>query len=92
MRKAVSSCTGIRRTASAAIAFGFDRLRLEQIVSFTASVNLRSRRVMERLGMQRDPREDFEHPRLLAGDPLRTHVLYRVKSHTRRRHGAAYGI
>jgi RimJ/RimL family protein N-acetyltransferase len=66
--------------ASAAIAFGFDRLHLQEIVSYTASVNLRSQKVMKRLGMQRDPREDFEHPRLPEGDPLRAHVLYRVNA------------
>jgi RimJ/RimL family protein N-acetyltransferase len=64
--------------ASAAIAFGFDQLRLDEIVSFTANVNLRSQRVMERLGMQRDPHRDFEHPRLPADHPLRAHVLYRI--------------
>lgn len=64
--------------ASAAIAFGFERLGLGEIVSFTAAVNLRSRRLMERLRMRRDPREDFEHPLLPAGDPLAAHVLYRI--------------
>lgn len=64
--------------ASAAIAFGFDRLHLDEIVSFTAGANLRSQRVMERLGMKRDPHGDFEHPRLPVGDPLRAHVLYRI--------------
>ncbi len=68
--------------ASAAIAFGFDRLHLDEIVSFTACRNLRSQRVMERLGMRRDPGGDFEHPRLPVGDSLRAHVLYRINSIT----------
>jgi RimJ/RimL family protein N-acetyltransferase len=64
--------------ASRALAFGFERCDLAEIVSFTAECNTRSRRVMERLGMHRDPREDFEHPLLAPGDPLRCHVLYRL--------------
>jgi RimJ/RimL family protein N-acetyltransferase len=40
---------------------------------------VRSQRVMERLGMRRDPRDDFEHPRIAEGHPLRTHMLYRLK-------------
>ncbi len=64
--------------ASAVIAFGFDRIHLDEIVSLTASVNLRSQRVMERLGMKRDPHEDFQHPQLPVGHPARAHVLYRI--------------
>jgi RimJ/RimL family protein N-acetyltransferase len=62
--------------ARAALDFGFDVLGLEEIVSFTAPINARSRAVMERLGMHHDVRGDFEHPRLAPGHPLRRHVLY----------------
>lgn len=62
----------------AALEFGFETLGLAEIVSFTASGNVRSRAVMERLGMHRDPAEDFDHPRIAPGDPLRRHVLYRL--------------
>ncbi|SDR92686.1 GNAT family N-acetyltransferase [Microterricola viridarii] len=64
--------------AFAALAFGFDTLGLLEIVSFTATGNLRSRRVMERIGMTRDPADDFAHPALAASDRLSAHVLYRV--------------
>ncbi len=64
--------------ARLALAHGFETLRLPEIVSFTAEGNLRSRSVMERLGMQRDPREDFNHPRL-PGHRLERHVLYRLR-------------
>jgi len=64
--------------ARAAIAFGFDQCGLPEVVSFTAQGNLRSRAVMERLGMRRDPAEDFDHPLLAKSDPLRRHVLYRL--------------
>ena len=57
---------------------GFDRLGLDEIVSFTAVVNVRSRSVMERLGMGHDPADDFDHPRLGEGHVLRRHVLYRL--------------
>jgi RimJ/RimL family protein N-acetyltransferase len=64
--------------ARAALAFGFETLGLEEIVSFTVSDNLRSRRVMERIGMHRNPADDFDHPALSEGDPLRRHVMYRM--------------
>jgi len=63
--------------ARRAMRFGFEELRLNEIVSFTVPHNVRSRRVMERLGMTHDPAEDFDHPLLPDGDPLRRHVLYR---------------
>jgi ribosomal-protein-alanine N-acetyltransferase len=66
--------------ARAALAIGFDELGLDEIVSMTSVANSRSRRVMERLGMTHDPLEDFEHPALAAGDPLRPHVLYRLQA------------
>jgi RimJ/RimL family protein N-acetyltransferase len=62
----------------AALAFGFDQLAMSEIVSFTARGNRRSRRVMERLGLRHDPGDDFEHPRVAEGSPLRAHVLYRL--------------
>ena len=65
--------------AGAAVNYGIEKLGLESIVSFTVPVNLRSRRVMEKLGMTHDPRDDFDHPVLPAGHPLRRHVLYRLK-------------
>ncbi len=65
--------------ARAAMAFGFESLELDEIVSFTAPANVRSVRVMEKLGMTRDPEEDFDHPSLPEGHPLRRHVLYRRK-------------
>jgi RimJ/RimL family protein N-acetyltransferase len=64
--------------AREALRFGFERLGLEEIVSFTVPANLRSRQVMERLGMHHTPAEDFDHPRLPEHHPLRRHVLYRL--------------
>jgi 3-dehydroquinate dehydratase/shikimate dehydrogenase len=69
--------------AMAAVRFGFDVLDLDEIVSFTAVVNQRSRRVMEKLGMSHRSEEDFEHPRVAPG-PLRDHVLYRLARGDRR--------
>jgi RimJ/RimL family protein N-acetyltransferase len=53
-------------------------LGLDSLVSFTVPENLRSRRVMEKIGMTHDPRDDFDHPLLPEGHPLRRHVLYRL--------------
>jgi RimJ/RimL family protein N-acetyltransferase len=66
--------------ARAAMSDGFERIGLREIVSFTALDNLRSRRVMERLGMRHTPRENFEHPLLPPGHPLRMHALYRLRA------------
>lgn len=64
--------------ARAAIADGFERVGLKEIVSFTSPLNVRSVAVMERLGMTRDPSGDFDHPRVPPDNPLRRHVLYRI--------------
>jgi RimJ/RimL family protein N-acetyltransferase len=64
--------------ARAALAHGFAALGLPAVVSFTACGNRRSRAVMARLGMSRDPAEDFDHPALPERHPLRRHVLYRL--------------
>ncbi len=66
--------------ARAALGFGFDRVGLEEIVSFASAGNARSRAVMERIGMSHDPDDDFDHPRIEPGDPLRPHVLYRIRA------------
>jgi RimJ/RimL family protein N-acetyltransferase len=62
----------------AALRHGFEEIGLDEIVSFTSELNEPSWRVMERLGMSHDPADDFEHPRVPAGHPLRRHVLYRL--------------
>jgi len=58
--------------------YAFEKLKLPELVSMTAVGNERSRHVMEKLGMTRDPEEDFDHPKLPAAHPLRRHVLYRL--------------
>jgi RimJ/RimL family protein N-acetyltransferase len=63
--------------ARAAVATAFGPVGLNEVVSFTAPGNVRSRRVMERLGMTHDPSEDFDHPQVAEG-PLRRHMLYRL--------------
>jgi RimJ/RimL family protein N-acetyltransferase len=65
--------------AAAVVELAFGELDLDDLVSFTVPGNLASRRVMEKLGMRRDPGEDFDHPRLAEGHPLRRHVLYRLR-------------
>jgi RimJ/RimL family protein N-acetyltransferase len=65
--------------ARAILGFAFHTLGLDEIVSFTTAANHRSRRVMERIGMVRDPTDDFDHPSLPVGHVLRSHVLYRIR-------------
>jgi RimJ/RimL family protein N-acetyltransferase len=62
-----------------AIEYGFTEAGLEEIVSMTTVRNLRSRAVMERLGMTRDPADDFDFSPLPEGHPLRPSVLYRLR-------------
>ena len=63
--------------AKGAIGIGFERLGLDEIVSFTAVGNIRSRAVMERLGMTESD-TTFEHPAVPADSPVREHCLYRL--------------
>ena len=67
--------------AAESLRFGWalEQPRLAEIVAFTVPANARSRRVMEKLGMTHDPADDFEHPRIAPGHPLRHHVLYRIR-------------
>lgn len=64
--------------ALALLDVAFNSLALEEVVSLTVPANARSRRIMERIGMTRDPADDFDHPDLPAGHRLRRHVLYRL--------------
>ena len=64
--------------ARASLAWGWGKLDAPSIVAITVPPNHRSRAVMERIGMAYAEGEDFDHPELPAGDPLRRHVLYRI--------------
>lgn len=63
-----------------ALEYGFGILKLPEIVSFTSEVNIRSRRLMERLGFVHDAGSDFDHPSIPEGHQLRQHVLYRKRT------------
>jgi RimJ/RimL family protein N-acetyltransferase len=71
--------------AVAAVDDGFVRCGLDEVLSFTAAVNHRSRAVMERIGLLHDPDCDFDHPAVPEGHPVRPHVLYRFPDPARRR-------
>lgn len=64
--------------ALSCLKYGFETLDLEEIVAFTAVQNMRSRAVMERIGMHRNSQDGFDHPKLHNGHLLRRHVLYRI--------------
>jgi len=66
--------------ARACLEHGFSELGFCKLVSFTTRGNKKSIAVMERIGMSRNPEDDFEHPNLPAGHPLRPHVLYRIEN------------
>ena len=64
--------------AQAVLGLSFGQWGLKEVVSFTTAGNLSSRRVMEKIGMLRSPKEDFDHPSLGVDSPLKRHVLYRL--------------
>jgi RimJ/RimL family protein N-acetyltransferase len=64
--------------ARASLAVAFGELGLDEVVALTAVDNARSQRVMKKLLMRHDAADDFEHPRVAEGHPLRRHVLYRI--------------
>lgn len=71
---------GLATEGAAAVArFAFEVVKLRELVSFTTARNLPSRRVMEKIGMTHDPADNFDHPNLPDRNPLRRHVLYRLR-------------
>jgi ribosomal-protein-alanine N-acetyltransferase len=65
--------------ARASLRVAFLELELAEVVSFTTPANLRSRAVMERIGMRRAPADDFDHPHVPRSHPMRRHLLYRLE-------------
>ena len=64
--------------AKAALDYGFNKMGLKEIVSFTVPANIRSIRVMEKIGLKRDLNGDFSHPKLPANHSLSHTILYRL--------------
>ncbi len=64
--------------ALACLKFGFESLNLPEIVAYTSLQNERSVAVMKKIGMHRNPAEDFDHPRIPEGQKMRRHQLYRL--------------
>jgi len=67
-----------REAAEASLACGFERLQLREVVAYTAAINEPSLGVMQALGMRHEPADDFDHPMIPEGHPLRPHSLYRI--------------
>lgn len=59
--------------------FAFEELQLNEIVSFTTLTNKPSQKVMAKIGMTHDAKDDFFHPKLPHDHPLSQHVLYRIR-------------
>ncbi|MEU5614903.1 GNAT family N-acetyltransferase [Streptomyces sparsogenes] len=68
--------------ALAAVDHGFEALRLPEILAVTTATNLRSQAVMRRIGMTRDPADDFDDLTVPEG-PLRPSVVYRLRREDR---------
>jgi RimJ/RimL family protein N-acetyltransferase len=66
--------------AGAVVDHAFGVLGLDEIISFTATSNAASQRVMQKIGMRRDPSGDFDHPVVPEGHRVRRHVLYRLRN------------
>ncbi len=67
--------------ARASLTHGFETLHLDEIVALTVPANTRSQAVMQRIGMTRDPADDFDNAAVPDGSPLKRHVLYRIPRH-----------
>ena len=63
--------------ARQAEAYAFRELKVPELFTYTAALNLRSQRLVQRLAFVRDLSGDFMHPRMPVGHPFRPHVLYR---------------
>lgn len=68
--------------AKACLDYGFNKLGLKEVVSFTVPANLASIKVMERIGMTTNIKDNFLHPKISKNHPLSQHVLYRIKKET----------
>ncbi|PWY55609.1 GNAT family N-acetyltransferase [Legionella qingyii] len=66
--------------AQAVLNYAFNTLKLKEVVAFTVPENLRSQRVMEKLGMIRDRYGDFLHPKIDPVNSLAKHYLFRIKN------------
>ena len=64
-------------SAQAVLRVAFAELALPEVIATTAAGNRRSSAVMHRIGM-RGPEATFQHPGVSEGNPLRTHILYRI--------------
>ncbi|WP_312359180.1 GNAT family N-acetyltransferase [Agrobacterium sp.] len=68
----------VTEAAQSLLVMAFDEKETPEIVSFAVHDNHRSTRVMERIGLKRDPSRDFDHPRVPddTHPHLRPHVAY----------------
>lgn len=67
-----------QEAARKVINYAFNTLKLDEIASFTSIHNHRSIKLMQRLGMTHNPQDDFDHPKIPDGHPLKRHVLFRL--------------
>ena len=70
------------------LAYGFTELGLSQVVAMTVPANVRSQRIMQKLGMTHNPADDFDHPKVEPVSPLLRHVLYRIDAPMQRKEDA----
>lgn len=61
--------------AKACLRYGFINLNIKEIYSFTAAINKRSERIMQKIGLQKIG--EFDHPNVVPENRLCRHVLYK---------------
>ena len=66
--------------AKEVLSYAFKKFNIAEIVSFTAAGNEKSRRVIEKIGLQHNVKDDFDHPNLDDSSSLKRHVLYRLNN------------
>lgn len=62
--------------AKRCLVYAFDHLNLKEVYAIAPKVNLKSERIMQKIGLQKQ--YEFEHPLLLNEERLKTCVLYKT--------------
>jgi RimJ/RimL family protein N-acetyltransferase len=65
--------------ARLALADGFTRIGLPEIIAYTVPHNYASRRVMEKIEMTHNPSDDFDHPDVPKNHKMSRMVFYRAQ-------------
>lgn len=58
--------------------YGFKHLKFKQLYSLTSKTNLKSERIMQKIGMHKI--DEFDHPEIKIESSLKRHILYTINN------------